>query len=193
MARSRSRRTDRDTTHCRHRLGHSALMPDPSPGGGWRFARALQAEARTHDFDSLTGVAIIHFETHWTPNLVSADGEDFGLGQVRARFMGACRNDADPVGSPSDGCRAVKAALLGGEYNIHRMAVIISANRELCRAKTGTAYFPQWLAGYEGLRTDELKAGAGPTRGRGRSSSTSENSPVFSGQRKLKRRRCRGP
>jgi hypothetical protein len=129
----------------------------------FRYARALQAEAQTHDFDPLTGVAIIHFETRWNPTLVSQDGEDYGLAQIRARFFGACREDTDPVHSPSEGCRAAKAALLAGETNIHRMAVIISANRELCKAKTGTAHFPQWLAGYEGLSFPRIRGWCKPS------------------------------
>jgi hypothetical protein len=116
-----------------------------------RYAHVLQQEAVKRSFDPLTAVAIVHFETHWMPGLVSPDGEDYGLGQIRARWVGACRTDADPVNDPSDACRAVKASLLGGEVNLRRMAVIITANRELCKEKTGKADLPQWLAGYEGL------------------------------------------
>ena len=123
-----------------------------------RYARALNAAAKEHDFDPLTAVAIIHFESRWRPNAISPDGEDYGLGQVRGRFLAACRDDADPVGAPSDACRAAKGALLHGETNIKRMASIITANRELCREKTGSAKVQQWLAGYAGLNF--------PSRGR---------------------------
>ena len=125
-------------------------MPVPE---ATRYARVLSEEAVKHDFDPLTGVAIIHFETRWRPNLVSPDGEDYGLGQIRARFMGGCRDDADPVHDPSETCKAAKAALLVGENNIRRMASIITANRELCKEKTGRADLPKWLAGYEGLNS----------------------------------------
>jgi hypothetical protein len=118
-----------------------------------RYARVLQQEAVARAFDPLTGVAIVHFESRWHSGVVSADGEDYGLGQIRARFVGACRGDADPVRDPSPACRAAKAGLLSGENNIRRMAAIITANRELCKEKTGTAWFPQWLAGYEGLNS----------------------------------------
>jgi hypothetical protein len=116
-----------------------------------RYAHVLQEEGIKRGFDPLSAVAIVHFETHWQPGLVSPDGEDYGLGQVRARYVGACRDDADPLNDPSEACRAVKASLLDGETNLRRMGVIITANRELCKEKTGTADFPQWLAGYEGL------------------------------------------
>jgi hypothetical protein len=116
-----------------------------------RYARVLSEEAVKRAFDPLTGVAIIHFETRWRPGLVSPDGEDYGLGQIRGRFLSACRGDADPVGDPSEGCKAAKATLLVGETNIRRMAAIITANRGLCKEKTGNADLPRWLAGYEGL------------------------------------------
>lgn len=127
-----------------------------------RFARVLQEEARVRDFDPLTGVAIIHFETRWIPNLVSKDGEDYGLGQVRARFMSGCRGDEDPVHNPSDACKAAKAWLLSGDNNIRRMGAIITANRKLCKDKTGTALFPQWLAGYEGLNSPQRDTWCSP-------------------------------
>jgi hypothetical protein len=115
-----------------------------------RYAHVLNESAQEYDFDPLTAVAIIHFETRWRPNLISSDGEDYGLGQVRARFLAPCREDEDPLRAPSDGCKAAKASLLDGAVNIRRMASIISANRDLCREKTGTAKVFQWLAGYQG-------------------------------------------
>lgn len=116
-----------------------------------RYAKVIQHEAIEHAFDPFTAVAIVHYESRWLPGAVSPDGEDYGLGQIRARWFGACRTDADPVHDPSPGCRAAKAALLAGEVNLHRMAVIITANRELCKEKVGNNDFPHWLAGYEGL------------------------------------------
>lgn len=118
-----------------------------------RYATVLDQVALEHDFDPLTAVAIIHFETHWYPTLISADGEDYGLGQVRGRYLSACRDDADPVGAPSAACQAAKANLLDGAFNIRRMATIITANREMCRERTGTALAPQWLAGYQGYNS----------------------------------------
>jgi hypothetical protein len=129
------------------------LMSRPSmpSAEATRYARILSAEAKEHRFDPLTAVAIVHFESRWQPFRISADGEDWGLGQIRARFLGACRDDEDPVGSPSAACLAAKRSLLVPENNLRRMAAIITANRELCKAKAGGANLPQWLAGYEGL------------------------------------------
>lgn len=117
------------------------------------YATVLNQVALEHDFDPLTAVAIIHFETHWQPSLISADGEDYGLGQVRARYLSACRDDEDPVGAPSAACQSAKANLLDGTFNIKRMATIITANRAMCRERTGTALAPQWLAGYQGYNS----------------------------------------
>lgn len=125
-------------------------MPKPEAA---RYATVLNQVALEHDFDPLTAVAIIHFETHWRPALISPDGEDYGLGQVRGRYLSACRGDADPVGAPSAACQAAKSNLLDGTFNIRRMATIITANREMCRERTGTAWAPQWLAGYQGYNS----------------------------------------
>ena len=120
-----------------------------------RYAEAIREMAKEQAIDPLTAVAIIHFETHFRPELVSPDGEDHGLGQVRARFVGACKDDADPVGAPSEACKAVKASLLDGVTNIRRMGFIIGANRDLCKDKTGSAKTSQWLAGYQGYNDPE--------------------------------------
>jgi hypothetical protein len=120
-----------------------------------RYAQALSEAAKRHDFDPLVGVAIIHFETHWIPSLVSADGEDHGLGQIRARYVGACRNDADPVGAPSEACLREKQALLDGVANIAHMGTIIERNRTFCRAKNaGKSTEASWLALYQGYGRD---------------------------------------
>jgi hypothetical protein len=124
--------------------------PGISQDESLRYATALQNEAKEHGFDPLTGVALIQRESRWLPGVVSADGEDYGLAQIRARYIGACRSDPDPVHAPSEACKAVKQSLLDGAYNIRVMATLITRNRELCKAKTGTALFGQWLASYEG-------------------------------------------
>jgi hypothetical protein len=115
-----------------------------------RYAAVLNEEAREHDFDPLTAVAIIHFETQWQAGLISASGEDYGLGQVRARYVAGCRDDEDPVHHPSEACKAAKARLLDGEHNIRRMASLITANRDFCKQKTGSRMVHRWLASYQG-------------------------------------------
>jgi Transglycosylase SLT domain len=115
------------------------------------WARVLQQEAKQRDFDPLTGVAIIHFESGWHPGVVSPNGEDYGLGQIRARYIGACKRDKNPKDAPGPDCKAVKQSLLDADTNIRTMAQLISDNRKLCLDKVKTASLPRWLASYQGL------------------------------------------
>jgi hypothetical protein len=124
--------------------------PDVEQEDATRWAEALQREAKAHQFDPFTGVAIIAKESGWHPDVISNSGEDYGLGQIRARYIGACKNDRDPVHNPSPACREVRSKLLDPEHNIETMADLITQNRDFCRKKTGSAKFWQWLASYQG-------------------------------------------
>jgi hypothetical protein len=124
--------------------------PDVSDADATSYAAALQFEAERHDFDPLTGVAIIQHESRFHPRAISPDGEDYGLAQVRARHVGACKDDKDPRRRPSEACRAVKERLLEPSESIRVMAELISSHRKLCRQKTGNANLQQWLASYQG-------------------------------------------
>ncbi|MEO8180822.1 MAG: transglycosylase SLT domain-containing protein [Deltaproteobacteria bacterium] len=115
-----------------------------------RYAAALQVEAEQHDFDPLTGVAIIHHESRFHPRAVSPDGEDYGLAQVRARHVGACKTDRKPKRNPSQACREQKERLLQPEESIRVMAELITSHRKLCRMKIGSDSFQSWLASYQG-------------------------------------------
>jgi hypothetical protein len=128
------------------------------------YAKLLQKQAKQHRFDPLTGVALIHFESGWYPEAISPNREDYGLGQIRARYVGACRKDADPLNEPSAECRAVKRTLLEPETNIRTMAELITNNRKLCKEKTGTALVHQWLASYQGSNFPKQKRWCVPTR-----------------------------
>jgi hypothetical protein len=120
-----------------------------------RYAKILNEIGSKYDFDPLLAVAMIHHESHWIPSAASDDGEDYGLGQVRARFVGACRSDEDPVNAPSDACKAVKAQLLVGETNLRHMGSIIGANKKMCSEKRGKNKAEYWIAGYQGLSQPE--------------------------------------
>ena len=126
------------------------------------FARVLRDEARARNFDPLTAVAMVHFESGWHPEVVSANGEDYGLGQVRARFIGACKDDADPLDAPSPECKAVKQSLLDAETNLRAMAQLISDNKKLCLARVKSAALPRWLASYQGLNFPKQKKWCAP-------------------------------
>jgi len=136
------------------------------------YARLVIKQAKRHDFDPFTAVAIAHSESRWRPGAISPDGEDYGLGQIRARFQLGCRDDADPVSHPDEDCRAAKARLLSPAYNLAMMGSAITAWRELCRdKKRGTgrpALFHRWLAGYGGMHRPKAGIRCGQKKVRGR-------------------------
>jgi hypothetical protein len=116
-----------------------------------RYAKVVQEEAKARGFDPLTMVAIVHTESGWHPEVVSQNGEDYGLGQIRARYVGACKSDPDPRDAPGPACRAAKESLLEAETNLRLMAQLITDHRKLCREKARSAALPRWLASYQGL------------------------------------------
>jgi hypothetical protein len=124
--------------------------PDMAEDEALRHARVLREVARDHAFDPLTGVAIVRHESGWQSATISKNGEDYGLAQIRARYIGACRDDADPLRHPSKECQAVKHSLLDPETNLRTMGELIAEHRTLCRKKTGSAALHRWLASYQG-------------------------------------------
>lgn len=143
------------------RFGH----PDVTEEESMRYAVALQAEAQRNEFDPLMGVAIIHRESRFNPRAVSRDGEDFGLAQVRARYVGACRQDRNPRWRPSAACRAVKESLLEPEENIAAMGQIIAGHRRICRQKVGKVTLLGWLASYQGSNSKKEDRWCVPSAG----------------------------
>lgn len=116
------------------------------------WAKLLIKTAKKNDFDPFTGVAIVHNESRWRPAVVSADGEDFGLGQVRARYIKGCRRDIPAAKDNSKSCAAVKARLLSPAYGIRSLGGAITKWRKTCRKVTGkAALFKRWLHGYGGM------------------------------------------
>jgi hypothetical protein len=129
------------------------------------YAQALQQEAHAHDFDPLTGVSIIHFESNFNPKAISRSGEDYGLAQIRARYIGACKKDANPKDAPGPACRQVKDQLLDGVENIRVMADLITQNRAFCMKKVGSNQFARWLASYQGRNNVRKKQWCKPGDG----------------------------
>ena len=129
------------------------------------MAQALQSEAVEHDFDPLTGVAIIAHESRFNHKAISPNGEDYGLAQIRARYIGECKKDRDPLRAPSKGCQRVKRRLLNPKENIRVMAELITQNRRFCRKKIGSASFARWLASYQGRNFIRKKKWCVPGKG----------------------------
>jgi hypothetical protein len=110
------------------------------------WAKILIGIAKTHNFDALSGWAIIAHESHWRAGAVGSDGEDIGLAQVRYTASTVCKKD--PKG---EGCLAYRASLFDPATNMRRMAGAITSWRKLCRKKIGKSpQMSQWLQGYGG-------------------------------------------
>jgi hypothetical protein len=135
------------------------------PPSSTRFATALLEQAKVHDFDPLTGVAMIFHESSFNPRAVSRNGEDYGLAQIRARFIGGCKHTQSPVANPTPECRQEKERLLDPEENIRVMAELITRHRAFCRKKVGTTAFARWLASYQGRNDARLKRWCKPGPG----------------------------
>jgi hypothetical protein len=126
---------------------------------------ALQAEAREHDFDPLTGVSIIFHESGFNPLAISTSREDYGLAQIRARYIGACKGTKSPVRAPTKACRREQQRLLDPVYNIQVMAELITNNRKFCKQKVGSAKFHRWLASYQGRNYPKQNRWCAPGKG----------------------------
>jgi hypothetical protein len=122
------------------------------------WAGSLLRVAKKYDFDPFTAVAIIHNESHWNPQAVSRDGEDFGLGQARARYLEGCDSGQPARDDMSSSCMAVKARLMTPSYSIELLGRSINLWRTTCHKATGRkALLKRWLHGYGGM--GKLKKG----------------------------------
>lgn len=98
------------------------------------LANCIQQQAMSADVDPFIIVAIITHESQWRERVISDDGFDYGLMQVRAIYYG---------GSSSD--------LLIGENNIKVGAYQIKLSKEYCRNKLHREpTTEEWLAPYQG-------------------------------------------
>jgi len=124
-----------------------------------RYAVVLQEEASEHGWDPFTYISLITFESRWN---AGAEGdchggkcEAIGLGQIWARFIGACRNEPS-----SQACRNVRSSLKDGEHNIRVLAGQLARWRSWCKERTGRALLRDSLAGYGGLSHPRVKGAA---------------------------------
>lgn len=81
-----------------------------------QYAKVIYQQAIKKNISPLLVVAIARHESHWNSTLVSNDLEDYGLMQVRAKF----------ISMPS-------ARLLDGSTNIMVGVSLIDSSREFCR------------------------------------------------------------
>ena len=98
------------------------------------FAKVMQKDAVKEDIDPFLFVAIAEHESQFNELIISQNGEDFGLLQIRARHYG---------GNSS--------YLLIGENNINVGSYIIRKDKEYCERKLGREPTTQeWLSVYQG-------------------------------------------
>ena len=140
-------------------------QPNVSDEDAHRFAEALQKQAKIHDFDPFTGVSMIYHESRFKPDAISRDGEDYGLAQIRARFIGGCAHTESPKEDPTMACMREKERLLDPEENIRVMAELITRHRKFCKKKVGSALFHRWLASYQGRNDIRRKRYCKPGKG----------------------------
>lgn len=105
------------------------------------YAKLIKAAADKHDIDPLTLVALAWHESDFRPGLISPDGHDHGLFQIRVGVQKACKS------GDAAACSRARACALNAVCSIRRIASIINQTRKLCRRKTKrTLLFPGLLA-----------------------------------------------
>ena len=118
-----------------------SLQPGMRREQATSYARIIQRGS----VEAALVVALIEHESEWKPTAVSADQEDYGLGQIRARFIGACRQGAGPA------CDAVKAMLLDGPTNLRMTIAALKRNEDMCRKITNHHSARETISAYAGL------------------------------------------
>ncbi len=109
-------------------------------------ARYLSELGAKHGFDALTLVAIVKGESDWRPGIVSKNGRDFGLAQIRATNFRECR----PSTYDEKSCDWRKQSLLHWRMNLMLAANMIQANREYCNRLVGDDMAIHWLQAFQG-------------------------------------------
>lgn len=128
-------------------LALAHLAPRMPPAQRAELAHTFHIVAEKRGLDPLDLVAIAWHESDLRAGAISPDGEDFGLMQVRGRFLAACLDDRN-----SKMCKIAKVALLDPHRNIEVAGAAIAAIRStLCRRTGHKATFPRWLQAYGGL------------------------------------------
>ena len=132
-----------------------AMILSLHPGMGHeqaqRYASIIATEGAKHGIQTATTVAIVEHESHWRARAESRDGEDIGLGQIRARYVGACRSDPEPVSNPGRECLRVRESLRDGEHNLRVTIRTLGKSVETCRKHTGRWDAATVIAEYAGL------------------------------------------
>jgi len=129
--------------------------PALNPGKAKVWSRIVQKQAKQRRFCPYTEISIVKNETGSSCNerlVADRPGLEYsvGLGQINVIHHRAC--DTSKGGSmKSAGCQAYIGMLMDGASNLKVTASMITANRRMCRDRTGhPALFARWLSSYQG-------------------------------------------
>jgi hypothetical protein len=101
------------------------------------LAKVMQKDAVKEGIDPFILIAIAQHESKFHESIISQDGEDYGLLQIRARHYGSNPN-----------------YLLVGENNINVGSYIIRKDKEYCERELGRKPATQeWLSVYQGSQS----------------------------------------
>lgn len=115
------------------------------------YAPVLQDIGVKHDVDPATIISLVKGESGWREHVVNSVG-CVGLGQVCLGNYAVCRDGK----TNSVACKAKKAQLQNGAYNLRVVGEAISSNREFCNKKTSKtskktrSQWRHWLPSYGG-------------------------------------------
>ena len=133
-----------------------------------RYAAIIDSEGQKQGIQAATAIALVEHESYWRARAESADSEDIGLGQIRARYVGACRTDPEPVSNPGRECLRVRESLRDGEHNLRMTIRTLGRWARTCRAKTGRWDARAVISGYAGLNRPSRQQWCGRVYRRGR-------------------------
>lgn len=114
-------------------LAINLSAPNLNPRTTLYYGKAIQKEAMRTETSPIIGIAIIDHESKWRSWMISEDGEDYGLMQIRARFS---RNPQ---------------WLLDGQANIRAGFGWIDSSKDFCEKHLKREPKTQeWLSCYQG-------------------------------------------
>jgi len=133
--------------------------PGLSKGRMKLWAPVIRKMAIKHGFCPYTEVSIIRYESRCNERLIHdnlPNEYSVGLGQINVIWHRDCKNGK--LKSPR--CKVYIGMLMDGASNLRVTASMITANRKMCRDRTGQpALFARWLSSYGGYNNSRGRKG----------------------------------
>lgn len=132
------------------------------------YAPLLQELGKKHNLDPVTFITIVKGESGWRETIVNSIG-CVGLGQICLSNYSVCQRGFDNAA-----CKAKKAQLQNGHYNLRAMANAITLNRRMCNKRTGKRskktrnQWRHWLPSYGGYNKPKLGIWCGQRKVKGK-------------------------